>query len=92
MYAIEFQALIDKGVIEIPAEQREALLSVAASTPVRVIILTPEQQKPVSIPARKDLVQDAKDKGYDSFIDYLLDNPVRIPNVTYLSREEANAR
>ena len=92
MYAIEFQTRIEDGVIEIPEEQREALLSVAANAPVRVIILTPEQQEPVPRPARKDLVQDAKDKGYDSFIDYLIDHPVRIPNMTYLSREEANAR
>lgn len=92
MYVIEFQTHIDKGVIEIPAEQREALLSIATSTPVRVIILAPETQEPLPMTARKDLVQDAKDKGYDSFIDYLLDHPVRIPNMTYLTREEANAR
>ncbi|WP_420644980.1 hypothetical protein [Candidatus Leptofilum sp.] len=92
MYAIEFQTRIKDGVIEVPEEQREALLSVAANAPIRVIILTSEQQEPVPIPAGKDLVQDAKDKGYDSFIDYLIDHPVRIPNMTYLTREEANAR
>ncbi|MCA9995454.1 MAG: hypothetical protein KDE56_06900 [Anaerolineales bacterium] len=92
MYAIEFQTHIEDGVIEIPIEQRAALLSLPASTPIRVIILAPEQ---VQIPKdvdRKDLVQDAQEKGYDSFIDYLLDHPVRIPNMTYLTREEANAR
>lgn len=92
MYAIEFQTHIENGIIEIPVEQRAALLSLPASTPIRVIILAPEQ---VTIPketGNKDLVQDAKDKGYGSFIDYLLDHPVRIPNITYLTREEANGR
>ena len=92
MYAIEFQTHIEDGVIEIPIEQRAALLSLPASTPIRVIILAPEQAQIPKDVDGKDLVQDAQEKGYDSFIDYLLDHPVRIPNMTYLTREEANAR
>ncbi|MCA9964986.1 MAG: hypothetical protein KC423_12105 [Anaerolineales bacterium] len=92
MYAIEFQTHIEDGIIEIPVEQRAALLSLPASTPIRVIILAPEQTEAPKETISKDLVQDAQDKGYDSFIDYLLDHPVRIPNITYLTREEANAR
>lgn len=93
MYAIEFQANIDDGIIEIPVAHREALLSKIKGSPVRIIVLAPEaQEAAATIPEQKDLAQDFKEKGYDSFIDYLLDNPVRIPNMTYLTSDEANAR
>jgi len=41
MYAIEFQAQIHNGVIEIPAEQREALLAKINGGSVHVIVLAP---------------------------------------------------
>ncbi|MFO7538438.1 MAG: hypothetical protein R6X32_10310 [Chloroflexota bacterium] len=96
MYAIEFQTQIQNGVIEIPEEQRDVLLSKINGGLVRVIVMAPEE-KQVSAeqtltPPEIDLVQDAQDKGYTSFIDYLLDHPIRIPDVEYLTREEVHER
>lgn len=87
MYAIEFQAHIRDGAIEIPEAYREALLAQINNAPVHVIVLAPEQKQTVS-PLKKDLVKDAKEKGYDNFIDYLLDHPLSIPDFTPLTREE----
>lgn len=96
MYAIEFQTQIHDGMIEIPAEQREALLSQIDGGVVRVIVMTLERKPVAAVQAQAkpeiDLVQDAKDKGYSSFLDYLLDHPIRIPHVEYLTREEAHER
>ena len=36
----------------------------------------------------KDLVKDAEEKGYANFIEYLLDNPLQIPDFRPLTREE----
>jgi hypothetical protein len=92
MYAVEFEAHIRNGIIEIPAEHQAALLSQINGDPVRIIVLARMQGEGTHPVVRKNLTQDASEKGYESFIDYLLDNPVVIPDVTYLSREEANAR
>ncbi|HRQ42073.1 MAG TPA: hypothetical protein PLD25_29485 [Chloroflexota bacterium] len=96
MYAIEFQTQIHDGMIEIPVEQREGLLSQINGGVVRVIVMAPEKKPVVATQTTAqpeiDLVQDAKDKGYTSFLDYLLDHPIRIPNVEYLTREEAHER
>lgn len=92
MFAIEFQAQIRNGMIEIPAEEREALAAQIKGGIVRVIVMAPEPKQAAAAMTQVDLVQDAKDKGYDSFVDYLLDHPVRIPDIEYLTREEAHER
>lgn len=43
MYAIEFQTYIHNGIIEIPIEQREALLSQINGGVIRVIVMAPEK-------------------------------------------------
>jgi hypothetical protein len=79
-------------MIEIPKEQRAALSLLAVNTPVRVIILASEQQ-PVALKGKsKDLLQDAKDKGYDDFIEYLMDHPFDVPNPVRYTREELHER
>ena len=95
MFAIEFQAHIKDGIIEIPAEQHQLLRSKVNGDPVRIIVLTSEEKQVLPPPAvqSKSLTEDAKEKGYDSFLDYLLDHPVQLPvGESYLSREEANVR
>lgn len=47
MFAIEFQARVQDGVIEIPAEYRDQLTEV-----VRVVSLTQERTQPTGIIAR----------------------------------------
>lgn len=92
MYAIEFQSKIRNGIIEIPMSERDALLSQIGDRQVRIIILaSPADQQAVDAQAIS-LTEDALEKGYESLIEYLLDNPVRVPGVTYCSREEAHER
>jgi hypothetical protein len=40
----------------------------------------------------KDLLRDAKEKGYDDFLDYLMDHPLDVPNPTRFTREELHER
>jgi hypothetical protein len=89
MQAIEFQTTVKKIVSAMPKEKQGELSAYAEDEMVRVIVHTPVYQQPHP---RKDLLQDAKDKGYEDFFDYLLDHPIRIPNVKYLTREEAHER
>lgn len=88
MYAIEFQAQIRDGKIEIPAEEREALAAQVNGGTVRVIVMAPEKKQAAAATEKIDLVQDAKNKGYDSFIKYLLDHPLQIPDFRPLTRDE----
>jgi hypothetical protein len=80
MFAIEFQTQIRNGIIEIPAKQREELLAQINGGEVRVIVLAPAAKKPT------------KEGNEQSFLQYLLENPIRLPNVEYLTREEAHER
>jgi hypothetical protein len=88
MYAIEFQAKIQDGKIEIPIEKRRQLLSHIETGFVRVIVLTAEEDVADVAPTSTTLVQDAKNKGYDNFIEYLLANPIQAPNFKPLTRDE----
>jgi hypothetical protein len=76
MFAIEFQAQIRDGVIEIPAKQREELLAQINGGEVRVIVLAPAVRSPTK--AIKE----------PSFLQYLLENPLYIPDFEPMTREE----
>ena len=80
MFAIEFHTQIRNGIIEIPAKQREELLAQINGGEVRVIVLAPATTKP------------AKEVKEHSFLQYLLENPIRLPDVEYFTREEAHER
>jgi hypothetical protein len=87
MFAIEFQAHIRDGIIEIPESYREAVFAQINDAPVHVILLAPEQIQ-TTLPLQKDIVKDADEKGYDNVVEYLLDNPLQISDFRPLTREE----
>jgi hypothetical protein len=87
MYAIEFETRIQNGTIEIPAEKKQELLTQIDGDSVRVIILTNKQTQKV-----KKEIKDSVSFDQVSYIDYLLENPIREPDVQYLSREEIYER
>jgi hypothetical protein len=72
-----------------PKEKLEELSTHTEDEMVRVIVFTPvyQQRRP-----RKDLLQDVKNKGYEDFFDYLMDNPLDVPNLIRYTREELHER
>ena len=90
---ITFDAVFENDNIQIPVNYRDELSALFQGKKVRITVESAEKPKQQTRAQEIDLIQDAEEKGYDSFIDYLLDHPVRLPDdVTYLTREEANAR
>jgi hypothetical protein len=89
MQAIEFQTTLKKIISAMPKEKRDELGMHAEDETVRVIVLTsPQQQTGI----RKDLLQDAKDKGYEDFFEYLMDHPLDVPHPTRYTREQLHER
>jgi hypothetical protein len=89
MQAIEFQTTVKKIVSAMPKEKQKELDAHTEDELVRVIVLTPVYHQ--STP-RKDLLKDAKNKGYEDFFDYLMDNPLDVPNPIRYTREELHER
>lgn len=89
MQAIEFQTTVKKIVSAMPEEKRNELDAHTEDETVRVIVLTSAHQRPRQ---KKDLLQDAKDKGYEDFFEYLMDHPLDIPNPIRYTREELHER
>jgi hypothetical protein len=89
MQAIEFQTTVKKIVSAMPEEKRSELDAHTEDETVRVIVLTSSHQKPRQ---QKDLLQDAKDKGYEDFFEYLMDHPLETPNPIRYTREELHER
>ena len=89
MHAIEFQTTVKKIISAIPEEIRGELLEHTDDETVRVIVLTSPRREPR---ARKDLLRDAKEKGYDDFLDYLMDHPLDVANPIRFTREELHER
>jgi hypothetical protein len=89
MQAIEFQTTVKKIISAMPKEKRSELDTHTEDETVRVIVLTSPLPQPQT---HKDLLQDAKEKGYDDFFDYLMDHPFDIPNPVRYTREELHER
>ena len=91
MFMLEFVAQIDKPSIEIPAEQWNLLRSKGNDQPFRIILVNSGTGENERVTRNgKSLSEDAAAKGYDDFLDYLLDTPVYLPQgESYLTREEA---
>lgn len=89
MQAIEFQTTIKKIVSAMPEDKRGELGAHTEDETVRVIVLTSSHQKPR---IQKDLLRDAKDKGYEDFFEYLMDHPLDIPNPIRYTRDELHER
>ena len=89
MQAIEFQTTIKKIIPAMPRSMQSELSTYTQDETVRVIVLTSFPQQPHK---QKDLLQDAKDKGYEDFFEYLMDHPFNVPNPIRYSREELHER
>ena len=94
MFSIEFDTSIQTIMPAIPQEKRHKLRQHPIGNAVRVIILAMGNlvQEPKKRVARKDLLQDSKEKGYDDFFEYLMDNPVPLSNPIRFTRDELHAR
>jgi hypothetical protein len=89
MDAIEFQTTVKEIITTIPKDKQKSLAKYHGDKAVRVIILTQPSPK---IGLRKDLLRDAEEKGYDDFLDYLIDHPLPVPHPIRFSREELHER
>ena len=77
MIAIEFQTEIQDIIAAIPPQHRQKLL-VSNSSTVQVLILVPEQEEVVEVNKAPS----------PSFLQYLLDNPIQIPDFKPMRQEE----
>ncbi len=89
MYAIEFQTTIKHIISAMPKEKQSELRQHSEDEAVRVIVLTQFNPPPHT---QQDLLQDAKEKGYVDFLDYLIDHPLNVPDPIRFSREELHER
>lgn len=89
MKTIEFQTTVKKITSAMPKDKQHEMKPHHDDEEVYVIVLTPssKQARP-----HKDLLQDAKEKGYTDFLEYLMDNPFDIPNPYRFSRDELHER
>lgn len=89
MQAIEFQTTVQKLIPVVPKGRWGELSTHTNDEIVRVIVLTSPRQQPRK---QKNLLQDAKAKGYDDFFEYLMDHPFDVPNPIRYTREEIHER
>lgn len=89
MQAIEFQTTIKKLISVVPQGIRSELSTHTEDETVRVIVLTSSYPK---LQKQKNLLQDAKTKGYDDSFEYLMDHPFDVPNPVCYTREELHER
>jgi hypothetical protein len=87
MYEIKLDAHIVNGKIEISEEQQKELTAIKNGSPVEVIVRT---EQTVSQPKQeqRDILQEMKERGYDSIIEYLMDYPLQVEVFRPLTREE----
>jgi hypothetical protein len=88
MIELKLDAYIKDGKIEISEEQRKELGVIKDGSPVELTLRAngPNNIKEKSQP--RDILQEMEAQGYDSIIDYLLDFPIQIEDVKFLTREE----
>ena len=80
MSHLEYKTTIRNGDIVITDELRQALLAQGEGQTIRIII-----------PA-KNLLREAKEKGYDDFLEYLIDHPIHTSDPVPMTREELHER
>lgn len=88
MQAIEFQTTMKEIISAMPQEKRDELGNYTEDQIVRVVVIPSPSPQSSMPPDRKDLLQDAKDKGYDDFLEYLMDYPLQIEDFKPLTRDE----
>jgi len=88
MIELKLDAHIVDGKIEIAEEQRKELAVLKDGSAVKLILRAngPNTKKKQSNPG--DILQEMEKQGYDSIIDYLMDFPLQMEPVEFLTREE----
>jgi hypothetical protein len=89
MQAIEFQTTIKEIRSSLPKEKWSELSAYGDDEAVRVIVLAQPRPHPSE---QKDLLRDAKEKGYEDFLDYLIDHPLPVTDPARFSRDELHER
>lgn len=89
MQAVEFQTTWKRIKSAMPDEKRGEISGYGENDTVRVIVLPSAQQQ---TPLRQDLATDAREKGYDDFLEYLFDHPLTVPHPIRFSRDELHER
>jgi hypothetical protein len=84
---ITFDAVLEDDNITIPTSYRNELVALFKDKKVRVTVQSAEE------PAKKPLSNmDDWQKTHDSFIQYLIDNPIEIENPIRLTRDQMHER
>ncbi len=88
MLELKLDAHIVDGKIEISKEQCQELNAIKNGAPVEIILRANDFQVNQEKSHQRDILREMAERGYDSIIDYLMDYPLYIEGMTYLSREE----
>ena len=88
MIELKLDAHIVNGNIEIPEEQKKELVAIKDGSPVELILRAKEPDSTQEESESRDILKEMEERGYDSIIDYLMDYPLQIEDVEFLTREE----
>lgn len=88
MFEIKLDAHIVDGKIEITEGQRQELSGIKNGSPVEVILRANEMQTNQRGPDHRDILREMAERGYDSIIEYLMDYPLYIEGITFMTRDE----
>jgi hypothetical protein len=88
MIELKLNAYIVNGNIKIPEEQKKELGIIKDGSPVELILRAEEQNSTQERPYSRDILKEMEESGYDSIVEYLMDYPLQIENVEFLTREE----
>lgn len=88
MIELKLDAYIVDGKIEIVEEQKKELNVLKEGSSVELTLRTngPNNNEKRSAPG--DILKEMEERGYDSIIDYLMDFPLQMEPVEFLTREE----
>ena len=89
MQAVEFQTTLKEIITAVPEQQRRELQAYHGDNLVRVIVLA--STTPILATA-KDRLADAQAKGYDDFLEYLIDYPLEVDHPQRLTRDQLHER
>lgn len=88
MLELKLDAHIVDGKIEISKEQSQELNSIKNGSPVEIILRAKELQGAQEKSHQRDILREMAERGYDSIIDYLMDYPLYIEGITFMTRDE----
>jgi hypothetical protein len=88
MIELKLDAYIVDGKIEIAEEQKKELTVLKEGSPVELILRADESDTASEKTKPRDILQEMEERGYDSIIDYLMDYPLQIEDIEFLTREE----